>query len=183
MKVCYDERGVPSNQYIQSGHNFSQLLSRVDFVAEKIFPLSRGFTNFYMEGVSIEIIPELIKLVNKTMGKRIEEAVGSKKKFSQQEVFEYKSYTMKTSVALLDNHMLDIPEDLSYQLSIGRPRTRCTQTMDSNYRNHVIFIYINLIQNRVLRDTRALLRRQMALDRHSNLHTRPQFALRGTWDS
>ena len=176
MKVCYDERGLPSNQYIQSGHNFSQYLSMVDFVAEKIFPLSRGVTNFYMEGVSIEIIQELIR--EKNNGKE-----GSKKKCSQQEMFEYKSYTMKTTVALLDNYLLNIPEDLSYQLSIGRPRTRCTQTMDSKHRNHVIFTYINLIQNRVVRDTQALLRRQMALDRHSNLHTRPQFALRGTWDS
>ena len=80
MKVCYDERGLPSNQYIQSGHNFSQLLSWVDFVAEKIFRLSRGYTNFYMESVSIQIIPELIKLVNKTMGKReVKKSVLNKK--------------------------------------------------------------------------------------------------------
>ena len=45
MKVCYDERGVPSNQYIQSGHNFSQLLSSVDFSTHQLLHGGRFHRN------------------------------------------------------------------------------------------------------------------------------------------
>ena len=67
--------------------------------------------------------------------------------------------------------MLIIPEDLSYQLGmepcvyIG-PRTKGTLTMDVDYQYHTIYICYDLDENGVVRDSEALLLKEMAVSPH-----------------
>ena len=79
-------------------------------------------------------------------------------------MFEYDSYTQRTTVNLPVNYMLIIPEDLSYQLGLEGcvymgPRTKAVRTTDVDYINHIVYIYMDLIQDGVVVDTQAPLLR------------------------
>ena len=164
---------------MEKGEDLPGSLREVDFVAARFFPEKRRYTKFYMEGCQVENNEGLIKLLNSTMRKKIRSVVRllSSQRTGQQEMFEYNSYTQRTTVNIPANYMLIIPEDLSYQLGMeGRvytgPRTKAARTTDVNYRNHTIYIYTNMIQDGVVGDKRAPLLRQMAVHPNSSVNMR-----------
>ena len=115
----------------------------MDFRATRFFPKKRGYTKFYMEVRQVENSEGLIKVLNRTMRKKIESVVRflSSQRTGQQEMLEYDCYTERTTVNLPANYMLMILEDLSYHLGIEGHvymglRRKEVQTKDVYYRNH-----------------------------------------------
>ena len=162
---------------MESGEDLHDSLREVDFVAARFFPEKRGYPKFYMEGSWVENNEGLIKVLNRTMRKMIGSVVRllSSQRSGQQEMFEYASYTQRTTVNIPVNYMLIIPEDLSYQLGMeGRvymgPRTKAARTTDVNYRNNTVYIYMDLIKDSVMGDQQAALLRQMAVHPNSSVN-------------
>ena len=153
-------------EYMERGEDLADSLREVDFMAARFFRKKRGYTKFYMEGGWVEDNEGLIKVLNRTIRENIRSVVRllSSQRTGQQEMFEYDSYTQRTTVNLPVKYMLIIPEDLSYQLCMEGhvymgPQTKAVQTTDMNYRNHTVYIYTDLIQDGVVGDTRAPLLR------------------------
>ena len=161
---------------MESGEDLKDSLCEVDFVAARFLPEKRGYTKFYMEGGRVENNEGLIKVLNRTMRKMMGSVVRLLSS-GQQEMFEYDSYTQRTTVNIPANYMLIIPEDLSYQLGMeGRvymgPRTKAARTTDLNYRNHTVYMYMDLIKDSVMGNKQAPLLRQMAVHPNSSVNMR-----------
>ena len=78
---------------MENGEDLPSSLHEVDFVAARFFPKKRGYTKFYKEGCRVENNEGLIKLLNRTMRKKIRSVVRllSSQRTGQQEMFEYNS--------------------------------------------------------------------------------------------
>ena len=56
---------------MESGQHLPDSLREVDFVASRFFPKKRRYTKFYMDASWVEDNESLIKVLNRTMRKKI----------------------------------------------------------------------------------------------------------------
>ena len=103
-------------EYMECIQDLPHSLRKVDFVATRFFPEKKGYTKFYMEGSRVKDSKGLIKVLNRTLRKKIGSVVRllSSQITGQQEMFEYNSYTQRTTVNVPAHYILLIPEGLSY---------------------------------------------------------------------
>ena len=169
-------------------------ISEVDELMKKGYEGNRTYKILSVEAGVFNRNVLMINYLNKIISNQSPETMGALKtqeRNPKARIFTYSEITRKISYILPDDHLLIIPEKLSYQL--GMEGNRCLgnegvapQVMDIHHNAHTVYVYTDVIKHNIVGDAHAPLLRTVTIDwkdsegssmqqtiSFSNLHYRP----------
>ena len=167
-------------------------LEELDNIIVRNYEGERKYKIVTIEGGIFNNNRKFLDHLNKQMAKQATEAVillRQQRKNPRLNVFEYVEDQKKVSINIPSDHILIIPEELSYQLGLNGNRFLANHgkgdaVMDIHHNAHAVYVYTDIIKHNIVGDAHAPLLRAVSLKWNdtatvvqnisfSNLHYRP----------
>ena len=132
------------------------------------FGLSRKYTTFYVEGAYLTSNSELVAYLNREFQRNYPELMERVKAqyrgVRNVRIFHYNPYSMRCTIFLPKGVMLQLPENLGWQLGFDGGaflinKTTGSRVVDLQYRAQTIYVYSDVVKHSIVGDKRAPLLR------------------------
>ena len=167
-------------------------LEELDNIITRNYEGERKYKIVTYEGGIFNNNKKFLDHLNRQLGKQATEALlllRQERKNTRLNIFEYSEHLKKVNVNVPSDHLLIIPEELSYQLGMNGNRFLANQgqggeVMDIHHNAHAVYVYTDIIKHNIVGDAHAPLLRAVSLKwkesatavqniSFSNLHYRP----------
>lgn len=177
MEPCYHEKGVFTNTGSRSlslsetelkALNLALNIQDLDkAVASLHFKQRRIFRAFSLQGAYLQDNPDLISYLNKMFNRNNPVTVRKLKQLTKNQkatVFSYNRYTMKCTINLPPQVILQLPDNLGLQLGFEgitfvAGKTEGSHVVDLKFRAHTVYVYSDIVKHSIVGDKRAPLLR------------------------
>jgi hypothetical protein len=136
-------------------------------VSELNFPTRRTYRAFSLPGVYLRDNTELVSYLNKYFNRRNPTVVRELKRLlknPKSQIFSYNRFTMKCSISLPPDIILQLPTNLGMQLGFGGGtfligKTEGDAVVDLMFRAQTVYVYTDIVKHSIVGDKRAPLLR------------------------